>query len=93
MNLSIRIATITALIAVFSLAQAHDPAEHAKEAAEAGQGADCSAMDHSTMDPNDPVAQALMAKCGMHHDAEGGHDGHAPAATKPPKPADSHGDH
>ena len=46
---------------------AHDPAEHAKEAAEAKKGADCDAMkkmDMSKMNPNDAVMKAMMAKCG-----------------------------
>jgi hypothetical protein len=41
---------------------AHDPAEHAKTA----ETPDCDAMkkmDHSKMDMNDPVMQALMKKC------------------------------
>ncbi len=79
------------------LAQAHDPAEHAREAAEAKKGPDCSKLDHSKMDMDDPVAQALMAKCG----AAGEHGSHgAPAKTekpstspaKPARPAD-HGGH
>lgn len=45
---------------------AHDPAEHAKEAAAAKAGPNCAAMtsmDHSKMDPNDPVMKAMMARC------------------------------
>jgi len=41
---------------------AHDPAEHAKTA----EAPDCDAMkkmDHSKMDMDDPVMQALMKKC------------------------------
>ena len=40
-------------------ASAHDPAMHAKKA----EKADCSKMDHSKMDMNDPVAVAMMKKC------------------------------
>lgn len=60
---------ITLAVALFSLAQiafAHDPAEHAREAAEAKKGANCAAMkdmDMSKTDPNDPVMKAMMAKC------------------------------
>lgn len=46
---------------------AHDPAEHAK----AGEAPDCESMktmDHSKMDMNDPVMQAMMKKCGGAHD-------------------------
>lgn len=41
---------------------AHDPSEHTTES----QKPDCSAMqnmDHSKMDMNDPVMQAMMQKC------------------------------
>jgi hypothetical protein len=60
---------ITLAAALFSLAQiafAHDPAEHAREAAEAKKGANCASMkdmDMSKTDPNDPVMKAMMAKC------------------------------
>lgn len=45
---------------------AHDPAEHAKMA----EAPDCDAMkkmDHSKMDMNDPVMQAMMKKCSAAH--------------------------
>lgn len=45
---------------------AHDPAEHAKEAADAKAAAKCESMqkmDMSKMDPKDPVMQAMMQKC------------------------------
>lgn len=52
--------------------QAHDPKEHMKEA----QAPDCAPMkemDHSKMDMQDPVMQAMMQKCmkTMHHDENG----------------------
>ena len=40
-------------------ASAHDPKLHAKKP----EKADCSKMDHSKMDMNDPVAMAMMKKC------------------------------
>ena len=40
-------------------ASAHDPKMHAKKA----EKADCSKMDDSKMDMNDPVAVAMMKKC------------------------------
>ena len=40
-------------------ANAHDPSMHVKKA----EKADCSKMDHSKMDMNDPVAIAMMKKC------------------------------
>lgn len=45
---------------------AHDPAEHTKTA----EVPDCEAikkMDHSKMDANDPVIQAMMKKCSAAH--------------------------
>ncbi len=45
---------------------AHDPAEHAKEAAEkcaAMQKMDMSKMDMSKMDSKDPAMQSMMQKC------------------------------
>jgi hypothetical protein len=66
MNNTLRLTLTAALVAVSQGAFAHDPAEHAKEAAEARKGADCAAMskmDMSKMDPNDAVMKAMMAKC------------------------------
>lgn len=62
-------------------AQAHDPNEPMKDA----EPPNCSAMkdmDHSRMDRDDPVMQAMMKQCskGMHHDHsdEGkSHDSHS----------------
>ena len=45
---------------------AHDPAEHTNTA----EAPDCEAMkkmDHSKMDMNDPVMQAMMKKCSAAH--------------------------
>lgn len=76
-----RFLSILALSLLLPLAYAHDPKEHAKEAAAKNAGPDCAAMkdmDHSKMDPNDPVMKAMMAKCasapghtGMDHGAIG----------------------
>lgn len=55
--------------------QAHDPNEHANES----QAPDCAAMesmDHTKMDMNDPVTQAMMQKC-MQQDKEVRQEGHA----------------
>ena len=67
----IHVITLSALAFAIS-AQAHDPKEHMKDA----QAPDCAAMkdmDHSKMDMDDPVTQAMMKKCmkgmkGMDHD-------------------------
>ncbi len=75
----------TAGLLAFSMqgAFAHDPAEHAKEAAAAKAGPDCVAMnkmDMSKMDMKDPVMQAMMKKCMSTGDKgksmEMQHDGH-----------------
>lgn len=54
------LAVVTTLI--ITPAFAHDPVEHAKT----GEAPDCESikkMDHSKMDMNDPVMQAMMKKC------------------------------
>ncbi len=58
-----------AALSVASLAQGHDPKEHMKDA----ESPNCAAMqdmDHSKMDMQDPVMQAMMKQCAqdMHHD-------------------------
>lgn len=105
MTNTLRLTLTASLFAIAQMAAAHDPAEHAKEAAAAKAAPNCAAMkdmDHSKMDPNDPVMKAMMAKCAK---ADKGHSGHdmkgmdmkgmdmpaAPAAATP-KP-DAHGDH
>lgn len=70
---------LPALLMILS-AQAHDPEEHSKE----GQAPDCAYMkdmDHSKMDKDDPVMQAMMQKCtkAMDHDgaeSQGEHTEH-----------------
>ncbi len=79
---------------------AHDPAEHAKEAAAKNAPPDCAEMknmDRSKMDMNDPVMKAMMAKCGaaMDHSGMEGMD-HSRMGTKPSSSAtkpDAHGGH
>lgn len=65
---------VSALLLVFS-AQAHEPEKHMKEA----EKPDCAAiknMDHSKMDMDDPVMQAMMQKCMNEiHQGEFGPDG------------------
>ncbi|HEY1181500.1 MAG TPA: hypothetical protein VGE56_04285 [Rhodocyclaceae bacterium] len=59
--------TLIAVAVLFAQSSwAHDPAEHAKEAAAAKAGPDCTSMknmDMSKMDMNDPVAKAMHEKC------------------------------
>ncbi|WP_420466293.1 hypothetical protein [Panacagrimonas sp.] len=93
MNRITRRCSILALVIAAPLAFAHDPAEHAKEAAAKNAAPDCAAMknmDHSKMDANDPVMKAMMAKCGG-ADAHAGMD-HGKAGSAPAKP-DAHGGH
>jgi hypothetical protein len=74
MNRSKWITVILAPAALISVSTwAHEPSEHMKT----GEKADCSAMhdmDHSKMDMNDPVMQAMMQKCmhQNHGEAKGG---------------------
>ncbi len=66
MNNWTRLFSILTLSLSIPSAYAHDPKEHAREAAEAKAGPNCAAlhdMDHSKMDPNDPVMKAMMARC------------------------------
>lgn len=103
MNHSTRFFSILALSVSMPLAYAHDPKEHAKEAAAAKAAPDCAAMkdmDHSKMDPKDPVMKAMMAKCGgamKHDDMQGMDHSKMPMPTSPAAPAapahDAHGSH
>ena len=79
---------ITMSIAISMLAftlsaQAHDPKEHMKNA----EKPDCAAMenmDHSKMDMNDPVMQAMMKQCmGDMEGMEGMSGSEAPQGAKP----------
>ncbi len=69
----VKVIALSAMAIAFT-AQAHDPKEHMKDA----QAPDCAAMkdmDHSKMDMDDPVTQAIMKKCmqDMHHDSSENH--------------------
>ena len=76
---------ITMSIAISTLAftlsaQAHDPKEHMNNA----EKPDCAAMenmDHSKMDMNDPVMQAMMKQC--MGDMEGMSGSEEPQGAKP----------
>lgn len=80
---------------------AHDPAEHAKEASEAKAGPNCEAMktiDHSKMDPSDPVMKAMMKRCAQqrpaeHKGMEGTDHTKMPLPAAPPKKSDAHEGH
>ena len=101
------ICSLTLAAAVFAFAPgafAHDPAEHAKEAAAAKAGPNCEAMktmDHSKMDPNDPVMKAMMTKCGQQKPAEpkdkkgmeGMDHSKMPMPATAPKKSDGHEGH
>ncbi|MBN8717682.1 MAG: hypothetical protein J0I72_07820 [Stenotrophomonas sp.] len=60
-------------------APAHDPKEHMKEAQQKPDCAAMKGMDHSKMDMNDPVMQAMMQKCmkDMHQDSSASNGTHA----------------
>lgn len=90
---------VAAIAFAATSAFAHDPAEHAKDAAAAKTGPDCSqmqGMDHSKMDPNDPVMKAMMMKCAAskdhgHMDMPGMDHSKMPMAASPGP--DAHGGH
>jgi hypothetical protein len=67
MNSSIRsILALSLALVTSATVWAHDPAEHAKEAATKKAKADCSnmqKMDMSKMNMDDPVMQAMHSKC------------------------------
>ena len=65
--LSYAMATVFCVVAL--PAMAHDPKEHAKEAAAAKAGPDCEkmkTMDMSNMSKNDPTMLAMQSKCAKH---------------------------
>ena len=73
-----KVILFTTALLVSILAPAHDPKEHAKE----GEAPDCQAlasMDQGKMDMDDPVMQAMHAKCKeamQDHGGERGNDTH-----------------
>ena len=79
LTLSIAISTLAFTLS----AQAHDPKEHMNNA----EKPDCAAMenmDHSKMDMNDPVMQAMMKQCmGDMEGMEGMSGSEAPQGAKP----------
>jgi hypothetical protein len=96
MNSIQRLICALALSAAAPLAQAHDPAAHAKEAA-ASSGPDCAAMkqmDHSKMNPNDAVMKAMISRCGDAMDRNSGDHSQAgkPGTAAAPQ-HDHHGSH
>lgn len=73
--MKIKIFTFAITLSTLALtlsAQAHDPKEHMKDA-EAPKCAVMKDMDHSKMDLEDPIMQAMMKQCmkEMHHDGTG----------------------
>lgn len=79
-----------ALIISATTVNAHDPALHKKENAEKPQCEAMEGMDHSKMDMNDPIMQAMMKQCmgddnhkGEHETMEKNHGGiHKPRMHK-----------
>ncbi len=75
-DLKSQLIVLVPLLLVSMLVTAHDPKEHAKET-EAPQCEALASMDQSEIDENDPVMQAVYAKCRQAM-AEGHHgEGHA----------------
>ena len=90
-RLRLRLTLAAAALVIAQGAFAHDPAEHAREAAAAKKGANCAAMkgmDASKLNPNDVVMKAMMAKCSKQAAAE-----RHRAAAAPKAKARKHGSH
>lgn len=91
MTNTLRFGLAASLFAIAQMAAAHDPAEHAKEAAAAKAGPNCAAMremDHSKTDPNDPVLKAMMSKCAKANKGGTGHAAKGADTKSITKPAD-----
>ncbi len=87
------IIALTTLGIAFS-AQAHDPKEHMKDA----ENPNCAAMkgmDHSKMDMNDPVMQAMMKQCmkDMHHNESDKGKAQADHQASEESSAEQHSEH
>ncbi len=64
---------------------AHDPSLHEKE----GESPNCAAfenMDHSTMDIDDPIMQAMIRQCDQYSHGNTKHKNHHDKADNEPKP-------
>tara|TARA_R110002049_G_scaffold72267_5_gene186450 strand:- start:300 stop:593 length:294 start_codon:yes stop_codon:yes gene_type:complete len=75
-------------------AQAHDPKEHMKDA----EDPNCAAMknmDHSKMDMNDPVMQAMMKQCtkDKHHNESEKDDAQADHEANEENSGEQHSEH
>lgn len=99
MNTLLHLTLGAVLLAAAQPALAHDPAEHAQEAAAAKAAPNCTGMDRARLDPNDPVSKALMIRCGNHpkpdegqHLRGGDHAGKTKPAADSRQP-DTHGGH
>lgn len=96
MNTQFRLLTALLLGTVIQSAVAHDPAEHATEAAEKSAAPDCTAMqnmDHSKMDMSDPVAQAMMSQCSEPMDHGDMSDMNMDSSEASDAASDDHGSH
>lgn len=63
MKTLISIVVSTTIFLFAASAYSHAPELHKKEGAEKPQCAEFEKMEHSKMDANDPVMQAMMAQC------------------------------
>ena len=80
----IRSISLIATLLMTTSSFAHDPSEHMK----GNKKPNCAAMDHSKMDINNPVDQAMMKQCsvGNHHNMKqaGNDDMHSEMHEKKP---------
>lgn len=88
-----KIIGFSALVIAFS-AQAHNPDEHMKDA----EQPDCTAMktmDHSKMDMDDPVQQAMLKQCmkDMHNNESEMHEVHTGPQDKDDSVDEQHSEH
>ncbi len=96
MNTQFRLVTALLLGTVIQSAVAHDPAEHAKEVQDKDSGPDCAAMqdmDHSKMDMDDPVMQAMMSQCSEPMDHGDMSDMNMDSSEAIDAASDDHGSH
>ncbi len=60
------------VLSTSTTAFAHDPSEHKNDSEQPNCEA-LNTMDHTKMDVNDPIIQAIMEQCGTHHNHEQNH--------------------
>lgn len=91
-NTIIRTIGLLAIMLAAHVSYAHDPAEHMKK----NEKPKCAAMDHSKMDMNDPVAEAMRKQCSKDDQSikkESSHDMHTDMQDKKAMNNQNHDEH